>query len=85
MERNPINQRSMRVRHAAGVNLRKHLCFYEPFSICMMIETVAHLVPTNATRAFGVDLWVEWSETHSCQFRDIFLVGVNQCQKRMLR
>ena len=23
----------------------------------MMIETVAHLVPPNATRAFGVDLW----------------------------
>ena len=22
-----------------------------------MIETVAHLVPPNATRAFGVDLW----------------------------
>ncbi|MCE2402793.1 hypothetical protein J4G08_18150 [Candidatus Poribacteria bacterium] len=51
----------MRVWHAAGVNLRKHLCFYDPFSIFMMIETVAHLVPTNATGAFGVDLRVSRS------------------------
>ena len=28
-----------------GVNLRKRLCFYEPFSISMVIETVGHLVP----------------------------------------
>ena len=28
-----------------GVNLRKYLCFYEPFSIGMVIETVLYSVP----------------------------------------
>ena len=27
------------------VNLRKRLCFYEPFSTSMIIETVPYLVP----------------------------------------
>ena len=41
---------------SAGVNLRKYLCYFKPFSARLIIENVLYLVPTNATRAFGVDL-----------------------------
>ena len=37
-----------------GVNLRKYLCFYERFSICMRIETV--LYPINLIRRLLIKL-----------------------------
>ena len=35
-----------------GVNLRKYLCFYERFSICMRIETVLYQI--NLIRSFPI-------------------------------